>query len=99
MVTFFNTIKYSIINNGGRMKVNSGVIKFNYEEINSNVIQVDDLGKNKVSNQLIELIDELKYITNEVNQFLPEILKEPEEIRQNFEKHDEETSKEINNER
>lgn len=81
------------------MKVNSDVIKFNYEEINSNVIQVDDLGINKVSNQLIELIDELKYITNEVNQVLPEILKEPEEIRQNFEKHDEETSKEINNER
>lgn len=81
------------------MKVNSDAIKFNYEEINSNVIQVDDLGKNKVSNKLLELIDELKYISNEVDQVLPEILKEPEEIRQKFEKHDEETSKEINNER
>lgn len=81
------------------MKINDDTIKIHYNEIKTDLITPSDLGINNPSNVLCELIDGFKQITKEINDLLPEVLKEPEELRQRFLEHDDEITKEIKNER
>ena len=81
------------------MKIKDGNLKFNFNKLEIRLITDEDYGNNDISKAIKEIIDELKDTSTKINDIIPEILKEPEELRDKFKEQDLDTSKEISNER
>ncbi len=81
------------------MKIKDGNLKFNFNKLEIRLITDEDYGNNDISKAIKEIIDELKDTSTKINDIIPEILKEPEELRDKFKEQDLDTSKGISNER
>lgn len=81
------------------MKIKDGNLKFNFNKLDIRLITDEDYGNNDISKSINVIIDELKDTSTKINDIIPEILKEPEELRDKFKEQDLDTSKGISNER
>ncbi len=81
------------------MKIKDGNLKFNFNKLDIRLITDEDYGNNDISKSINVIIDELKNTSTKINDIIPEILKEPEELRDKFKEQDLDTSKGISNER